>query len=88
MVFDAGSSHTQLFVYKWPADKNNGTGDVTQVYTEQAHGGGISNYTSNPQEVSKSLEPLVESAENYVPRDQQGRTPIFLGATAGMRLLE
>lgn len=31
MVFDAGSTHTSLFVYKWLADKENGTGLVTQL---------------------------------------------------------
>lgn len=30
IVLDAGSSHTSLFIYKWPADKENGTGVVTQ----------------------------------------------------------
>lgn len=30
IVLDAGSSHTSLFIYKWPADKQNGTGVVTQ----------------------------------------------------------
>jgi len=28
---DAGSSHTSLFVFKWPARKMNGTGVVEQV---------------------------------------------------------
>lgn len=30
IVLDAGSSHTSMFVYKWPADKENGTGIVSQ----------------------------------------------------------
>lgn len=28
IVLDAGSSHTAMFVYKWPADKENDTGVV------------------------------------------------------------
>jgi len=28
---DAGSSHTLLYVYKWPAEKHDGTGIVEQV---------------------------------------------------------
>jgi len=28
---DAGSSHTSLYVFKWPANKHNGTGVVEQV---------------------------------------------------------
>lgn len=31
MVFDAGSSHTALYIYQWPADKENDTGIVSQV---------------------------------------------------------
>lgn len=30
IILDAGSSHTSMFIYKWPADKQNGTGIVTQ----------------------------------------------------------
>lgn len=30
IVLDAGSSHTAMYIYKWPADKQNGTGIVTQ----------------------------------------------------------
>ena len=28
---DAGSSHTQLYVYRWPVPKDNGTGIVAEV---------------------------------------------------------
>lgn len=31
IVLDAGSSHTNLYVYKWPAEKENDTGVVQQV---------------------------------------------------------
>ncbi|CAM4675244.1 unnamed protein product, partial [Caretta caretta] len=31
MVFDAGSSHTSLFVYQWTSDKTNDTGVVSQM---------------------------------------------------------
>lgn len=30
IVLDAGSSHTAMYIYRWPADKLNGTGVVTQ----------------------------------------------------------
>jgi len=30
IVLDAGSSHTSMFIYKWPADKQNGTGIVSE----------------------------------------------------------
>ena len=31
IVFDAGSSHTEMFVYHWPADKSNGVGTTSTV---------------------------------------------------------
>src|SRR4029434_10519470 len=30
IVLDAGSSHTSMYIYKWPADKLNDTGVVSQ----------------------------------------------------------
>lgn len=30
IVLDAGSSHTAMFIYKWPADKENDTGVVSE----------------------------------------------------------
>ncbi|XP_044236491.1 ectonucleoside triphosphate diphosphohydrolase 8 isoform X3 [Ursus arctos] len=38
IVFDAGSSHTSLFVYQWPADKENNTGVVSQALACQVKG--------------------------------------------------
>lgn len=37
-MFDAGSSHTSLFVYRWPADKENDTGVVSQALACQVKG--------------------------------------------------
>ncbi|KAG8546332.1 hypothetical protein GDO81_019222 [Engystomops pustulosus] len=31
IVLDAGSSHTNLYIYQWPAEKENDTGVVEQV---------------------------------------------------------
>lgn len=31
IVLDAGSSHTSLYIYKWPAEKENDTGVVHQI---------------------------------------------------------
>lgn len=38
MVFDAGSSHTSLFVYEWDSDKENDTGVVSQTLSCDVHG--------------------------------------------------
>ncbi|XP_061412271.1 ectonucleoside triphosphate diphosphohydrolase 8-like isoform X1 [Lethenteron reissneri] len=87
VVLDAGSSHTSLFVYQWPADKENDTGVVTQVAHIDVEGGGISSYKDNPEMAGQSLVPSLFNATKLVPPERHHETPISLGATAGMRLL-
>ncbi|KAM4662108.1 ectonucleoside triphosphate diphosphohydrolase 8-like [Discoglossus pictus] len=87
MVFDAGSSHTSLFVYQWPADKENNTGVVSQAHVCDVEGPGISSYANNPPAAGKSLINCLEEALAIIPPESQKETPAYLGATAGMRLL-
>ncbi|NWU93340.1 ENTP8 diphosphohydrolase, partial [Upupa epops] len=87
LVFDAGSTHTALYIYQWPADKENGTGIVSQVKSCSVSGPGISSYADNPAEAGVSLKPCLDEAMKIVPAEQQRETPLYLRATAGMRLL-
>ncbi|RXM93192.1 Zinc finger MYND domain-containing protein 19 [Acipenser ruthenus] len=88
MVFDAGSTHTSLFVYKWLADKENGTGLVTQLLLCDVDGPGISSYSSDPPRAGQSLRSCLDTAAAAIPSERQRESPVYLGATAGMRLLE
>ncbi|NXJ41688.1 ENTP8 diphosphohydrolase, partial [Ciconia maguari] len=87
LVFDAGSTHTALYIYWWPADKENGTGIVSQVEACTVSGPGISSYADDPAGAGASLKPCLDRAMKIVPAEQQRETPTYLGATAGMRLL-
>ncbi|XP_044519861.1 ectonucleoside triphosphate diphosphohydrolase 8 [Gracilinanus agilis] len=87
MVFDAGSSHTSLYIYKWPANKENDTGIVSQALSCNVEGPGISHYITDPVKAGESLRACMEKALALIPEDQHQETPTFLGATAGMRLL-
>lgn len=87
MVFDAGSSHTSLFVYEWDSDKENDTGVVSQTLSCDVQGQGISSYANNPPEAGNSLRECLEKALQVVPAEKQRNVPAYLGATAGMRLL-
>ncbi|KFO10207.1 Ectonucleoside triphosphate diphosphohydrolase 8, partial [Balearica regulorum gibbericeps] len=80
MVFDAGSSHTSLFVYEWDSDKENDTGVVSQTLSCDVQGQGISSYANDPPKAGDSLRECLDKA---LKRD----APAYLGATAGMRLL-
>ncbi|KAF6124122.1 ectonucleoside triphosphate diphosphohydrolase 2 [Phyllostomus discolor] len=86
IVLDAGSSHTAMFIYKWPADKENGTGIVHQ-HTSCEVNDGISSYADNPAGAGQSLVKCLEQAAQEVPEERHAGTPLYLGATAGMRLL-
>lgn len=87
IVLDAGSSHTALYIYKWPADKQNGTGVVTQHRECHVQGGGISSYAGQQGAAGKSLEACLDQAMSDIPKEKHQVTPVYLGATAGMRLL-
>ncbi|XP_063792307.1 ectonucleoside triphosphate diphosphohydrolase 8-like [Pseudophryne corroboree] len=88
MVFDAGSSHTSLYIYQWPTDKENNTGIVSQTHVCDVQGAGISSYASNPPAAGKSLVSCLEEAMSVIPPEGQRGAPAYLGATAGMRLLD
>ncbi|XP_029467432.1 ectonucleoside triphosphate diphosphohydrolase 8-like isoform X2 [Rhinatrema bivittatum] len=87
LVFDAGSTHTSLYIYQWPADKENTTGVVNQVSACRAQGQGISSYADNPAKAGESLKTCLDEAMTIIPAEQQKETPTLFGATAGMRLL-
>lgn len=87
IVLDAGSSHTAMFIYKWPADKQNGTGIVSQHSMCHAEGHGISSYAGIRGGAARSLEKCMEKALKEIPKSRHKLTPLYLGATAGMRLL-
>uniref|UniRef100_A0A8D0EH89 Ectonucleoside triphosphate diphosphohydrolase 8 n=1 Tax=Strix occidentalis caurina TaxID=311401 RepID=A0A8D0EH89_STROC len=87
MVFDAGSSHTSLFVYEWDSDKENDTGVVSQNLSCDVQGQGISSYANDPAKAGDSLRECLNKAMKVVPAGKQRDVPAYLGATAGMRLL-
>ncbi|XP_028989323.1 ectonucleoside triphosphate diphosphohydrolase 1 [Betta splendens] len=87
IVLDAGSSHTALYIYEWPAEKDNNTGRVQQTHVCKVQGPGISSYASEPWKAGESLMACMQEAQQRVPGKRHLETPLYLGATAGMRLL-
>ncbi|XP_035634147.1 ectonucleoside triphosphate diphosphohydrolase 8-like isoform X1 [Oncorhynchus keta] len=88
MVFDAGSTHTSLYMYRWPGNKENNTGVVSQMLVCDVDGYGISSYAWDPPAAGLSLRKCLDSTLAVIPANQLRETPVYLGATAGMRLLQ
>lgn len=55
------------------------------IYTES--GGGISSYAGQQGAAGQSLEVCLDQAVKDIPKERHKLTPVYLGATAGMRLL-
>lgn len=105
IVFDAGSSHTEMFVYHWPADKSEGIGETSSVNelfvcplgsisigdplkkSEKIKLKAISDFEQNFDLLADYFRPCLEKALEKIPSHRQKFSPIFLGATAGMRLM-
>ncbi|KAM5141088.1 ectonucleoside triphosphate diphosphohydrolase 1 isoform 2-T2 [Mantella aurantiaca] len=87
IVLDAGSSHTSLYIYQWPAEKENDTGVVQQLEDCKVEGNGISSYHGKPVDAGRSLQACMNKAQDIIPVSKHKETPVYLGATAGMRLL-
>lgn len=102
MILDAGSSGTRVHVYKWlnPAKaREDANGELDELhtlpklqtkpkYTKKIRPG-VSTFGDHPEDVGpEHLQELFDHALDIVPASQVKDTPIFLMATAGVRLLE
>ena len=104
IVFDAGSSHTEMFVYQWPADKSDGLGTTSTVneffvcplagiYAGDPKKSGdsiklkaVSDFEQHLHLLASYFQPCLDKAIAKIPSNRHKYSPIFLGATAGMRL--
>ncbi|OQV18559.1 Ectonucleoside triphosphate diphosphohydrolase 1 [Hypsibius exemplaris] len=87
VVIDGGSTHTDLYVFQWHGNKFRGTGLVEQVARTRCESRGLENYPE-AMEAAKSLNGCLNFASQKVPLASLSSTEIYLGATAGMRLLQ
>ncbi|XP_042346574.1 ectonucleoside triphosphate diphosphohydrolase 3 [Plectropomus leopardus] len=90
IVIDSGSSRSNVYLYEWPGAKENETGVVTEVLNCRVAGAGISEMKVDPVKDDKTWQAFNECMDNItraIPKEKHKTTPLFLGATAGMRLL-
>jgi len=79
IVCDAGSTGTRLYIYS--IDSN---GELTTITGKKAKPGLSS---VQPDDAAEYLLPLIEDADRHIPPEVRSRVPIYVIATAGMRLL-
>ncbi|KAF6815240.1 nucleoside diphosphatase [Colletotrichum musicola] len=97
IIFDAGSSGTRLYVYKWKdhvkAMKHASVDDLQslpkiKLQTSEKIRPGVSSFAERPDDIgNEHLQSLINIALKEVPEKKIADTPVYVMATAGMRLL-
>lgn len=91
IVIDSGSSRSNVYVYQWPGEKQNETGIVTELKNYRVSGAPISELTGDVNQDNVTWEgfnQVIGDVLKEIPAEKHSSTPLFLGATAGMRLLK
>ncbi|XP_020085971.1 probable apyrase 1 [Ananas comosus] len=86
VIFDAGSSGSRVHVYSF--DENLDLlhiGKEIELFVQKKPG--LSSFAKDPQEAANSLTSLLKEAESVVPVELRQKTPVRVGATAGLRAL-
>ncbi|KAF4971944.1 hypothetical protein FZEAL_9714 [Fusarium zealandicum] len=97
VILDAGSSGTRVYVYKWKnhaaASKGASAAELKVLpkiklkENKKIHPG-VSTFAEKAAQIGPDhLQGLIDIALDEVPHDKVSETPIYLMATAGMRLL-
>ncbi|KAM4581119.1 ectonucleoside triphosphate diphosphohydrolase 3 [Odontesthes bonariensis] len=90
IVIDSGSSRSTVYLYEWPGEKENETGVVTEKINCKVNGSAISEMKVDPENdknTLKGFQVCMNKITKSIPAEKHKATPLFLGATAGMRLL-
>uniref|UniRef100_A0A646QD70 Ectonucleoside triphosphate diphosphohydrolase 4 n=1 Tax=Hemiscolopendra marginata TaxID=943146 RepID=A0A646QD70_9MYRI len=96
VIIDAGSSGSRVFIYVWPPHTGNPK-ELLNIFPLKDHDGNPSMKKIEPglsSSVGKSagaatdyIAPLLDFAVDIIPKKHHKETPLYILATAGMRLL-
>lgn len=102
IVIDAGSSGSRIHIYQWPdpqvlikkdLENKEILYSVPQVYQNESWTlkvtPGLASFENRPWDAFRvHINPLLEYAKQIIPKNKINDTPVFIQATAGMRLLQ
>ncbi|CAL1382816.1 unnamed protein product [Linum trigynum] len=87
VIFDAGSSGSRVHVFCFDPNMDLiPIGGELELFLQLKPG--LSYYAKDPRAAAESLTSLLDKAEAAVPRELRSKTPVRVGATAGLRALE
>ncbi|XP_059478432.1 ectonucleoside triphosphate diphosphohydrolase 1-like isoform X2 [Neocloeon triangulifer] len=88
IVFDAGSTHTEMLLYTWESKEWYETGYVRQLSSCYLDGGIGELFVDDPSGVQNYLLPCLSNGTEQIPADKHWNSPVYLAATAGLRMLQ
>ena len=84
-VIDAGSSGSRLHLYEYAA--NSPLTSLKEIYHAESEPG-LSQYADSPQDAYQAIATLMQQSDNFLlEKNIKTPTPLYILATAGMRLL-
>lgn len=89
VIFDAGSTHTDVTVYRWPSEyKDHGTAHTEQIIFQRCSDSGISSFQNSVESAGQIIKECIENLViKVIPQKDIKKAVTYFGATAGMRLL-
>jgi apyrase len=86
LIIDAGSSGSRIYIYKVDPNIYGDLPGINLVKSAKVKPG-ISEWEADPAKARRNLEDLITAAKQTIDAPYRKQTPLYLMATAGMRLL-
>ena len=86
VIIDAGSTGSRVLAFAFHTSIMTGNLVLDSELFEEVKPG-LSSFADKPSDGMKSLATLLEKAKSVIPKSKWAHTPLFMKATAGLRLL-
>ncbi|KAH9523878.1 hypothetical protein Btru_047305 [Bulinus truncatus] len=87
VIIDAGGSSSKLRIYNWTLASNSNIPNVRNTFVKN-FSPGISSFEKNINGLKSYMNDTLVTAKSQIPQALYHETPIYLMATAGMRLVD